>query len=300
MSKGLDPSHDNHYKLITQEPLLCCVILMISSRYHVLEGAGGLARSTLIHHRLWEHCQHLIMRLMFGHEKRSKAKTRTRGSIEALLLIIEWHPRAIHLPPAADGWDSSVLLTESDPRDDPWGNQAEVADTKAHWLRDVITPAKISDRMSWMLLGCVQSLALELGICDVGDPSDLAATPSQLHDLRAQQARLRQLMYIFMEQQSSRLGCPSMIPNSLSQLLAEPTDNSNQDSAMIMAWLDLTRLSRTIIDVLFPSASATRDAINSGRYVTIIKHFRQQMSSWKVTHLHPSSMWALKSITYTC
>src|SRR6478735_6080204 len=98
VSKGFDLSHERHYRLITQEPLLCCAILMISSRYHVLSGHGGLARSTIVHHRLWEHCQHLVMRIIFGQEKRSKAKTRTRGSIEALLLIIEWHPQAIHLP----------------------------------------------------------------------------------------------------------------------------------------------------------------------------------------------------------
>lgn len=149
VSRGFDLSHEKHYKLITQEPLLCCVILMISSRYHILSGHGGLARSTIVHHRLWEHCQHLVMRIIFGQEKRSKAKTRTRGSIEALLLIIEWHPQAIHLPPASDGWDSSTLLTDIDPRDDQFDNQADTTnDNEAQWLRDVILPAKTSDRMS--------------------------------------------------------------------------------------------------------------------------------------------------------
>ncbi|TXC04314.1 hypothetical protein FocTR4_00002182 [Fusarium oxysporum f. sp. cubense] len=149
VSRGFDLSHERHYRLITQEPLLCCVILMISSRYHVLVGHGGLARSTIIHHRLWEHCQHLVMRIIFGQEKRSKAKTRTRGSIEALLLIIEWHPQAIHLPPASDGWDSSTLLTDLDPRDDQFDNQADdTNDNEAQWLRDVILPAKTSDHLS--------------------------------------------------------------------------------------------------------------------------------------------------------
>ncbi|KAF5650007.1 ARO80-positive transcription regulator of ARO9 and ARO10 [Fusarium sp. NRRL 52700] len=156
VSRVFDLSHEKHYKLITQEPLLCCVILMISSRYHALNGHGGLARSTIVHHRLWEHCQHLVMRITFGQEKRSKAKTRTRGSIEALLLIIEWHPQAIHLPPASDGWDSPTLLTDFDPRDDQFDNQADANDdNEAQWLRDVILPAKTSDRMFWMLLGCV-------------------------------------------------------------------------------------------------------------------------------------------------
>ncbi|KAM6515641.1 hypothetical protein FALCPG4_013858 [Fusarium falciforme] len=281
VSKGLDLSQDKHYKIITQEPLLCCVILMISSRYHILQGASGITRSTLVHHRLWEHCQHLVMRIIFGQEKRSKAKTRTRGSIEALLLIIEWHPQAIHLPPAADGWDSSLLLSFPDPRDDQFGNQADATDDNdALWLRDVILPAKTSDRMSWMLLGCAQSLALELGVCDTSDSGSI-----QPPGLQAQQTRLRDLLYIFLEQQSSRLGCPSMMPTSISRFMSERSQGGQDDSASVNAWLNLTSLTRTIIDVLCPSATAIREILSSGRYVNIIKHFQQQLATWKATHL---------------
>jgi hypothetical protein len=284
VSRDFDLRHQKHYKLITQEPLLCCVILMISSRYHVLSGHGGLARSTIIHHRLWEHCQHLVMRIIFGQEKRSKAKTRTRGSIEALLLIIEWHPQAIHLPPDSDGWDSSTLLTDFDPRDDQFDNQADTTDdNEAQWLRDVILPAKTSDRMSWMLLGCVQSLALELGLCDDGERVD---TPTQPPGFRAQQIRLCDLLYIFLEQQSSRLGCPSMMLTSVSRFMPETSRRDVQgDSVILTAWLDLTNLTRTIIDVLCPSAAGIRETLSSCRYVNIIKHFQKQLAGWKTTHL---------------
>ncbi|KAF5004397.1 hypothetical protein FDECE_9117 [Fusarium decemcellulare] len=289
--KGFDLSHERHYKLITQEPLLCCVILMISSRYHILEGAGGLARSTLVHHRLWEHCQHLVMRIIFGQEKRSKAKTRTRGSIEALLLIIEWHPQAIHLPPAADGWDSSLLFTEADPRDDQFSNQADIADdSEAQWLRDVIIPAKTSDRMSWMLLGCAQSLALELGLCDTGERADNDVMCAQPPGLQAEQTRLRDLLYIFLEQQSSRLGCPSMMPTSVSRFMSEPSRGARDGSGTVTAWLDLTNLLRTIIDVLCPSAAGIRDILSSCRYVNIIKHFQQQLTGWKTAHLRRETL----------
>ncbi|KAF5720069.1 ARO80-positive transcription regulator of ARO9 ARO10 [Fusarium mundagurra] len=288
VSKGFDLSHERHYRLITQEPLLCCVILMISSRYHVLSGHGGLARSTIVHNRLWEHCQHLVMRIIFGQEKRSKAKTRTRGSIEALLLIIEWHPQAIHLPPASDGWDSSTLLTDFDPRDDQFDNQADSTDdNEAQWLRDVILPAKTSDRMSWMLLGCVQSLALELGLCDDNERGDVSAKPP---GFKAEQTRLRDLLYIFLEQQSSRLGCPSMMPTSVSRFMSEPSARDVQgDSAIVTAWLDLTNLTRTIIDVLCPSAVGIQEILSSCRYINIIKHFQKQLAGWKTTHLSQGS-----------
>lgn len=263
---------------------------MISTRYHLLPGSGGIARNALLHHRLWEHCQHLVMRIMFGQEKRSKAKTRTRGSIEALLLMIEWHPRAIHFPPASDGWDSSLIISASDPRDDEFGNQADATeDSEARWLGDVVAPAKTADRMAWMFLGCAQSLALELGLCDVGAKADQPATTSQPLGLQAQKSRLCELLYIFMEQHSSRLGCPSMVPAALTRLLSEPSGTGGEDSTMMTAWLDLTNLLRTITDVLFPSATGIRELLGGCRYVNIIKHFQQQLLSWKITHLRLDS-----------
>ncbi|KAH7144519.1 hypothetical protein B0J13DRAFT_555417 [Dactylonectria estremocensis] len=286
VSRDFDLSHGSHFKLITQEPLLCSVILMISTRYHILPGTGGVARNTILHHRLWEHCQHLVMRIMFGQEKRSKAKTRTKGSIEALLLMIEWHPRAIHFPPASDGWDSSLIISDFDPRDDEFGNQADTTESnEARWLGDVVAPAKTADRMAWMLLGCAQSLALELGLCDAGGKADPTAAMTQPPGLQAQKSRLCELLYIFMEQHSSRLGCPSMVPAAMTRLLSEPSGATGEDSAMMTAWLDLTNLLRTITDVLFPSATGIRELLGGCRYVNIIKHFQQQLMSWKITHL---------------
>lgn len=50
------------------------------------------------------------MKIMLGQVKPSKAQTRTIGSIEALLLLSEWHPRALHFPTAADGWDCELMI----------------------------------------------------------------------------------------------------------------------------------------------------------------------------------------------
>jgi hypothetical protein len=67
---------------------------MVSSRYHVLPGIGGLSRAHFIHARLWRYCEHLIQRITFGQEKFSAVKSRTLGTIKALTLMTEWHPRA--------------------------------------------------------------------------------------------------------------------------------------------------------------------------------------------------------------
>jgi hypothetical protein len=89
--------HANHVRLVTEEPMLCCTLLMIASRYFILPGAGGVSRSHFIHQRLWQYCELLIRHIMFGQEKHSTAKTRIVGSIESLILISDWHLRAPYI-----------------------------------------------------------------------------------------------------------------------------------------------------------------------------------------------------------
>ena len=48
--------HVNHRQLLTDEPVLCCTILAVSSRYHILPGIGGVSRSAILHDRLWQYC----------------------------------------------------------------------------------------------------------------------------------------------------------------------------------------------------------------------------------------------------
>ncbi|KAF4848616.1 Transcriptional activator ARO80 [Colletotrichum siamense] len=296
VSRNFNPSHDAHFNLITQEPLLCCVILLISSRYHVLPGTGGIARSTLIHQRLWEHCQHLILRIIFGQEKRSKAKTRTIGSIEALLLMVEWHSRAIHFPPGADGWDSSLLLTEDDPRDTEHSNRADKTDEiNVKWFRDIVAPAKTSDRMSWMLLGCAQSLSLELGLFNMSEPEHATTTPT---DFGLRPESVCQLLYILVEQHSNRLGCASMMPAEYTPVLSQQ-HRLGDDSSILSSWLDLTNISRTVNDMLFPSPMGTRELLRNGRYTTIVRRFRHQLRTWKYTYIEPTSKFAVPLLSST-
>ncbi|OBT58229.1 hypothetical protein VE04_01304 [Pseudogymnoascus sp. 24MN13] len=137
---------------------------------------GGISRAHFIHGRLWQHLEHLISRVIFGQEKISTAKTRTLGTIESLLLMTEWHPRALHFPPESDGWDFDLLANP----DMPEGTgMADAEDSSAlyRWREEVFEPAKRSDRMSWMLVGAANSLAHELGIFNDWDASAGISTP---------------------------------------------------------------------------------------------------------------------------
>jgi hypothetical protein len=285
--------HENHAKFIATEPLLCCIILMISSRYHVLPGVGGASRGYFIHHRLWQHCQHLIQRVMFGQEKLSTAKTRTIGTIESLLLMVEWHPRSLHYPPESDGWDANLTMQAEDekfiaqPCSDPHH--------PSKWLEEVIEPARRSDRMSWMLLGCALTLAHELSVFEDEDVKTSAENVDAALQ-KSRRLRLRSLLYVYINQLAARLGHSSLLPQSSylpmidRSLSTSHTEEERQWQRLMTSWIELTKLMRSVSSMFFPSVSFTRQLLSSGNYLGLLEHFRPLLSSWREKHLDNANL----------
>ncbi|PYI14245.1 putative C6 transcription factor [Aspergillus japonicus CBS 114.51] len=279
--------HSNHQHLITCDPALCCAILMLSSRYHVLPGAGGESRNFFIHHRLWQHCQHLVMRLVFGQERSSHAKNRSIGTIEALLLMSEWHPRSLHFPPESDGWDSDlVLVPEPQSQDDSSSNR---------WLEDMVEPARRSDQMSWMLLGSALSLAHELGIFELDDKKcDYASLYEGFisnDQIKLRRLRVQRLLYVYINQLAWRIGCVSLMPQSLNhtilgrQTTRDVSHSEDEWLALMDSWMDLTKLAKNVTDMFFPSISFARQQLHSGRYIDLLDHFCPLLQKWREQHL---------------
>ncbi|RYP90141.1 hypothetical protein DL770_003763 [Monosporascus sp. CRB-9-2] len=231
--------------------------------------------------------------ILLGQEKSSKAKTRTLGSIEALLLLVEWQPRALYVPPGSDGWDSDFMLTAKDKRDEK-GVAAENA-SRGRWTEDVINPAKRCERMSWMVLGCAMSLAIEIGIFDKVDDARDAIVGDYDQRLRSRRISLAKLLYFYQEQLSSRLGRNPLMPPNVSHVTTitkTPSvfKKSGEDwNAFATAWTELTKLVRSIYDMLFSSPAVTRHLLQSGRYISMIEHFRPLLSSWEERHLSNAS-----------
>ncbi|GES63619.1 C6 transcription factor [Aspergillus terreus] len=286
--------HKNHHWLVTRDPVLCCTILMISSRYHLLPGAGGESRNFFIHHRLWQHCQQLVMRLTFGQERSSQPRIRSIGTIEALLLMSEWHPRSLHFPPDSDGWDFDLISVDPEPQDH------DDKSSTNRWLEDMIEPARRSDQMSWMLLGSALSLAHELGIFEVDDkkveqPADYEGFISE-EQMRLRRERVQRLLYVYINQLAWRIGCVSLMPQSLiHSILGRPTStNSNGGGdewmAFMDSWMDLTKLAKSVTDMFFPTVSFARQHLHSGRYIDLLDHFRPLLVKWKEKHLQPQAL----------
>ncbi|KAJ5825596.1 hypothetical protein N7474_002734 [Penicillium riverlandense] len=285
-------NHNNHYLLISREPVLCCTILMISSRYHILPGAGGESRNFFIHHRLWQHCQQLTMRLIFGQEKSTKSKVRSLGTVEALLLMSEWHPRSLHFPPETDGWDDDLISPCLDSKHSGNGDN----NSASRWVEDMIEPARRSDQMSWMLLGCGLSLAHELGIFD-NDNSDIQCSTEEeqqwADQMTLRRQRVQRLLYVYINQLAWRIGCMSPIPQSLNHAILggrRPRGLSQPGNTWLTfmdSWIELTKLAKSVTDMFFPSAVFSRQQLLTGRYVGLLEHFRPLLNQWKDKYLQP-------------
>lgn len=233
-------------------------------------------RASFIHGRLWRHIEHLLQRITLGAEKYSVAKSRTLSSIQALLLITDWHPRSIHFPPENDGWDASLAPSI----DDTYTSQLCENEAVRRWREDVYEPAKRSDRLSWMLVGMATTLAHELGVFKpMDDESRELSTSDRL------QERIRKLLYLYATQLSLRLGSTNIFPQEvlldvLQASQPSTTQTHIQSDLMLAKWIEVTKLLSTAADMFFGTPAATKKLLRSSRYLTLLNHLKPLLESW--------------------
>ncbi|KAF9700509.1 hypothetical protein EKO04_002004 [Ascochyta lentis] len=227
--------HAFHAKLLREEPMLVITLLTISSRYSQPSGttnAGAASRAYLIHEKLWKYLQGMIDRMIFGQEQfgggfcgagqqpgsdvnpLSRKGLRTLGTVESLMLLTEWHPRALHFPPGDDD-DELVLPDDLDHEKGPKADMYKgVGDKRIDsWLE----PCWRSDRMCWMLLGNAMTLAFEIGVFDETSETEFEEANQHLSHATVKayfrrKNHLKNLLIIYVTQTSGRLGLTSMLP----------------------------------------------------------------------------------------
>lgn len=242
----------SHLTLLTEEPILTVTLLTISSRYCQLSGTGGHCRSYAIHEQLWTYLRGMIERCLWGQEAFGggfvamavgassmedpqtsstapwrglrKGSLRTLGTIESLMILTEWHPRALHFPPdeaidelilpAYDGSDAAAATMT-----DENGNQRLSAGIGGRRIESWLEPAWRSDRMCWMLLSTAMGLAYELGVFDDIDEllrNGAISRPEYEEETYRQRAnRIKRLLLIYLTQLAGRLGWTNMVPEAL-------------------------------------------------------------------------------------
>lgn len=253
-----------HPTLLIEEPILTVTLLTIATRYRRIPGPGGHCRSHAIHEQLWTYLRGMIERCLWGQEAFGggfcgsgadaeaqtsstapwrglrKGSLRTLGTIESLMILTEWHPRALHFPPA-EATDElmcvtlcehrnveSLLTTNRLPSYDLIDNYSTDDEGGPRMPRGVggkrieswLEPAWRSDRMCWMLLSTAMGLSYELGVFDnieellaAGGEMTRPEYEDEAYRLRA--ARIKRLLLIYVTQLAGRLGWTNMVPENL-------------------------------------------------------------------------------------
>lgn len=309
-----DYSHPStHRTLLTEEPVLAVTILTIASRHLKPKGDGASTRAFYIHDRLWSYLRGMIERLFWGQEKfdaggpgigrprgldlgsnpgrpNAKGNLRALGTVEALLILTDWHPRNLHFPP---GDDENTLLdreAQSQSRADKdidnesqAGNKGQNSAEGRVAFQKWLEPAWRSDRMSWMLLSTAQALAFELGVFDHKSESKGAqeSLPEQ-----TRKRRLRRLILVFITHSSGRLGIPSMLPlpewrQDIPPTTADPKSESSDLDQMQDCWMEISQIVYDANHQLFASSEQTSELIRSGRYREQIDWFQPQLRAFR-------------------
>lgn len=268
--------HKNQKYLYQHEPLLCVVMLMISSRYNSLPGQSQV-RSVVLHDRLWMHAQNLIFQLMLGSD--SDRELRTIGTIQALLLITDWHPRSLHFP-ANDRMERHGEVT------------SKVSSQSQH--PRMFKAAQCSDRMSWTFLGLAVTLAHELDIFQMNQAGGRKSSARQC-------TQIQRLLYIFVTHLAIRLGYSSLMDSSLTQNAFEKSlfdvtqagqlEHSDRET-IVLKWATITTLLEGAIDAL-------KSNRNQGyNYLDLIEDYENKLSAWWVA-LHKAELSTCQESTRT-
>ncbi|KAI9683933.1 MAG: hypothetical protein M1829_004268 [Trizodia sp. TS-e1964] len=332
-----------HPTLLADEPILTVTLLTLASRYMILSGPGGVSRSYAIHEKLWTYLRGMIQRMLWGQEQFGgfggsddaesqtsstapwrglrKGSLRTLGTVESLMLLTEWHPRALHFPPGDDGEE---LIIKDDRPDiegldiPPIDSDAANTDKSSRRIERWLEPAWRSDRMCWMLLGNALSLSFELGVFD--DIDGVQPLGAEMYrpeyDSISYRTRARhdqKLLLIYVTQLAGRLGWTNMVPHHIAKLtfskpagqifdemknttFSEALNGAEQrrlerknsltlgespQETVIYCWMEIATLMKSGNELLFCSRAHTREIIRTGRYVILLEHFRPLLKRWR-------------------
>jgi hypothetical protein len=62
-----------------------------------------------------------------------------------------------------------------------------------------------------------------------------------------------------------------------------------QWQSFMSAWVELTKLARSVSDTIYPSAATTKSLLRTGRYIGLLEHFQPLLTSWRKKYLDPCS-----------
>lgn len=141
--------------------------------------------------------------------------------------------------------------------------------------------------MSWMLLGCAQSLFQELN----AHSDDEQSLDWALNSTSTRTTRVKRLLHVFTHQLAARLGTTSTLPQSMTNVAMSPKAVREQPASeyfwglFMNGWSELTKILKLLSEMVFQSKSLVQDLIKHGNYVSLLKHFRSLLGKWEEDYL---------------
>lgn len=152
-----------------------------------------------------------------------------------------------------------------------------------------------------MLLGGALTLGHELDLFDDNDDATMEVTGEVTNEiptlsfadyLLLRRRRLKRLLFVYISQLASRIGCSlPKTPFHDTVLSAMDTPHSNLDREWhncMTSCIELSRLIRTSSEFLFPSKAVTRELLKSCRYREFLDHFQPLLDRWLEAYLQNS------------
>ncbi|KAF2138862.1 uncharacterized protein K452DRAFT_300917 [Aplosporella prunicola CBS 121167] len=346
--------YESHITLLTEEPMLVVTLLTVSSRYMTLTGPGSSSRPFAIHEKLWNYLQGMIDRMIWGQEQfgggfcgagaqqscdvnpLSRKGLRALGTVESLMLLTEWHPRALHFPPGDDddelmAREEPVSFAETNSNEQYRGIGGQRIDS---WLE----PCWRSDRMCWMLLGNALALAYEIGVFDETSEAEFQEEnknlpPAKVEAYFRRKNHLKELLLIYITQTSGRVGLTSMLPRSqrdasflkspderlherfevlkrTGRIIREQSGTSpgrerriNSQEMVLYFWMEIAAIMERGNQQMFGNRRHTRELIKSEEYKKLLAEFQPMLRSFRehldrYRHLIPPLMCDVLTIEY--
>ncbi|KAK5045632.1 hypothetical protein LTR84_009001 [Exophiala bonariae] len=284
-----------YWRLATEEPVLLTTIIVLGSRYLELSGHHGAIRSERIHWHAWRSLKRNLQSAIWG-----ATCTRSLGTIASMLLLIDWHPKAINNP--------SMFADEDDIiGQGPTQNDSDISSPEAplnltskqrHGMMSllenlsVMSSAYRSNKVSWMLLSNAIALAQE-GCCF---DSEAQAQASSLTDSKTVSVTWDRTICVFIylmdEHLALRLGLEPMLPEKFRRLVKD------RFSKMFAVALPNTELWESYFE-LTDEISKARELLQTSKHagsrpngpelVVELEYVRRRLERWKRQHSYAAS-----------
>ncbi|KAK3897543.1 hypothetical protein C8A05DRAFT_47887 [Staphylotrichum tortipilum] len=281
--------------LAAEEPLLSVSLVTLASRYHVLSGSHGEIRSERIHWQAWKFLRKYLQSALWG-----SPYTRSPGAIAGMVLMIEWHSKAINNPVSfSEEEDGDMFSGSYGPRRGSFSSRSQVTSltnqqrygmsTLLESL-NIVAPAYRSNKMSWMLLSTAIALAHEGGCFEYLDAQSGSGGPSGSPQEGWKQ-QWNQVICVFLhladENLAMRLGLNPLLSKQSSEVIRSRYSTTFAsilpDAEVWESYYDLSIETREA-SILLQSLKQSGLTLDNVNLLPELEHIERALVRWKRQH----------------